>query len=46
MKSNGRWELVQRYFRGACDDDLFYSGGNQNRSIIKKKGNTEIQNGG
>jgi hypothetical protein len=39
MKSNGRWELIQKYFKGGgCEDDLFYSG-TTNRSIIKKKAN-------
>lgn len=38
MKSNGRWKLVQKYFKGGSDDDLSYSCvTNANRSIIKKK---------
>ncbi len=43
MKCNGRWDLIQKYFKGGQEDDLTYSLVT-NRSIIKKKSMIETQN--
>ena len=47
MKSSGRWQLIQRYFKNSEEDDLNYScASNINKSIIKKKSMVETQTQG
>lgn len=43
MKSNGRWQLIQKYFKAVDEDDLVYSCATNNKSIIKKKSLVETQ---
>lgn len=38
MKSNGRWKLIQTYFKGECNEnDGFHE--SEKKSIMKKKSN-------
>lgn len=44
MKGNGRWQLIQKYFKAGEEDELNYSCVTiGNRSIIKKKSIADTQ---